>query len=99
MYETRAGYVALFGGSIEPEPEDTFELTATITNITSFVYDGDTHIVLGTDNATYPYIEGTRDWMNLTDWYSLLNLNVSDSFTATIQQVDNQFRIAAIVKN
>jgi hypothetical protein len=37
--------------------------------------------------------------MNLTDWYSLLNLNVSDSFTATIQQVDDQYRIVAIVKN
>jgi len=96
---TRAGYVALFGGSIEPELEDTFELTAAITNVTSFVYDGDTHILLGTDNATYPYIEGTRDWMNLTDWYTLLNLSVSDTFTATIQQVDEQFRIVAIVKN
>jgi hypothetical protein len=96
---TRAGYVALFGGSIEPELEDTFELTATVTNITSFVYDGDTHILLGTDNATYPYIEGTRDWMNLTDWYTLLNLSVSDSFTATIQQVDDQFQIVALAKN
>jgi hypothetical protein len=96
---TRAGYVALFGGSIEPELDDAFELTATVTNITSFVYDGDTHIVLGTDNSTYPYIEGTRDWMNLTDWYTLLNLDVSDSFTAKLQQVDDQFRIVAIVKN
>ncbi|MFW9807044.1 MAG: hypothetical protein ACFFFK_09985 [Candidatus Thorarchaeota archaeon] len=100
VYEARSQYVALFGGSIEPEPSDTFSLTATVVNKTSYVDSGDTHIVLKTDNATYTYIEGARDWMNLTDWYTLLNdINVNDSFTATIHIVGDMYRIVAIVKN
>lgn len=99
VQSTRAGYVALFGGSIGPGLDDAFELNTTVANKTSYVEDGDTHFVLGTDNSTYPYIEGARAWMNLTDWYVLLNLSPSDSFIATIQEVDGQYRIVAIVKN
>jgi len=95
---TRAGYVALFGGSIGPGPGTAFELTATVVNVTSYVEDGDTHIVLGTDNSTYAFIEGARAWMNLTDWYTLLNLNPADSFIATLQEEDGQYQIIAIVK-
>ncbi|MFW9786960.1 MAG: hypothetical protein ACFFE1_04760 [Candidatus Thorarchaeota archaeon] len=100
VYAVRSKYVELFGGTLEPEPSDTFNLTATVTSKTSYVDGGDTHIVLGTDNATYPFIEGARDWMNLTDWYTLLtDLDVTDSFTATIQKVGDMFRIIALVKN
>ncbi len=100
VYSVRSEYVELFGGSIEPEPTGTFELTASVVNKTSYVDGGDTHIVLKTDNVTYPFIEGARDWMNLTDWYTLLNdVGVGDNFTATIQIVDDMFRIIAIVKN
>lgn len=100
VYTVRTDYVELFGGSIEPEPTGTFELTASVVNKTSYVDGGDTHIVLKTDNATYPFIEGARDWMNLTDWYTLLNdIGVGDSFTATVQIVDNMYRIIAIFKN
>jgi hypothetical protein len=71
-----------------------------VVNKTSYVDGGDTHIVLKTDNVTYPYIEGARVWMNLTDWYTLLNdIGVGDNFTATIEIVDNMFRIVTIVKN
>jgi len=99
VYQTRSKYVELFGGTIEPELSDTFTLTASVVNKTSYVDSGDTHIVLKTDNATYPYIEGARDWMNLTDWYTLLNdIGVNDSFTATIQMVGEMYRIVAIVK-
>jgi hypothetical protein len=94
----RTQYVALFDGAIEPEPEGTLELSAMVVNKTSYVHDGDTHIVIGTDNSTYWYIEGTRDWMNITDWYTLISINVSEQFTATIQQVGDQFRIIAFVK-
>jgi len=100
VYAARSEYVELFGGSIEPEPSDTFSLTATVVNKTSYVDDGDTHIVLKTDNSTYQYIEGARDWMNLTDWYTLLNeIDVSESFTAIIQIVGDMYRIVAIVEN
>jgi len=94
----RADYVALFGGSIGPGPGDAIDLNATVVNVTSYVEDGDTHIVLGTDNSTYPYIEGARAWMNLTDWYTLLNLNPTDGFLASLQEIEGQYRIIAIVK-
>ena len=100
VHEARSEYIKLFGGGFEPEPSDTFNLTANVVNKTSYVDGGDTHIVLKTDNATYPYIEGARDWMNLTDWYTLLNdIGVNDSFTATIQVVGDMYRIIAIIKN
>jgi hypothetical protein len=94
----REGYITTLGGTVEG-PKDTFNLTATVVNKTQYVEQGNTHIVLGTTNSTYPYIEGARSWMNLTDWYTLLNLNVSDSFTATIHVVEGQYQIIAIVKN
>ncbi|MFW9808978.1 MAG: hypothetical protein ACFFE6_06315 [Candidatus Thorarchaeota archaeon] len=100
VHAVRSEYVALFGGSIEPEPAGTFNMTATVVNKTSYVDSGDTHIVLKTDNATYPFIEGARDWMNLTDWYTLLNdIGVGDNFTATLQILGDMFRIIAIFKN
>ncbi|MHA2151534.1 MAG: hypothetical protein ACXAAQ_06085 [Candidatus Thorarchaeota archaeon] len=100
VFSVRSDYVELFGGSIEPEPTGTFEMTASVLNKTSYVSGGNTHIVLKSDNVTYPYIEGARNWMNLTDWYTLLNdIGVGDSFTATVQIVDDMFRIIAIVKN
>ncbi len=94
----REGYVAEVGGEIIGEPSDIFTLTANVTSIASYVENGDTHIVLGTDNSTYEYIVGAKSWMNLTDWYTLLNLQVNDKFTATIQIVDGEYRITAITK-
>ncbi|MFX1605721.1 MAG: hypothetical protein ACFFDD_07425 [Promethearchaeota archaeon] len=100
VHEARSEYLGLFGGSIEPEPSDTFNLTATVVNKTSYVDNGNTHIVLKTDNITYPFIEGARSWMSLTDWYTLLNdIDVNDNFTATIQTVGDMYRIIAIAKN
>ena len=100
VYQARSEYVALFGGSVEPELSDTFNLTATVVSKAYDTVDSNLRIVLGTDNATYPYIEGARDWMNLTDWYTLLlEIDVSDSFTATVQMVGDMYRIVAIVKN
>ncbi len=99
VYSVRSAYVELLGGTIEPEPTGTFNLTANVVNKTSYVDGGNTHIVLRTNNATYPFIEGARDWMNLADWYILLNdIDVSDNFTATILIVGDMYRIIAIVK-
>jgi hypothetical protein len=99
VYAVRSEYVKLFGGSIEPEPSSAFAMSASVVNKTSYVDNGNTHIVLRTDNATIPYIEGARAWMNLTDWYTLLNeIGVGDSFTASIQIVDGMYRIVAIAK-
>jgi hypothetical protein len=95
----REGYVEAIGGELVVEPEDTFSMTANVTAISSYVEDGDTHIVLSTTNSTYEYIEGALDWMTLDHWYSLLSLEVGDNFTATIEIVGTQYRIVAIVKN
>ena len=100
VFEVRSDYVELFGGIVEVEPTDTFNMTATVASIAFDTVDSQQHVILGTDNATYPYIEGARAWMNLTDWYTLLlEIGVSDSFTATIQKVGDVYRIIAIVKN
>ncbi|MFW9962518.1 MAG: hypothetical protein ACFFCX_03080 [Candidatus Sifarchaeia archaeon] len=100
VYSVRTAYVELLGGTVEPEPTGVFNITANVVNKTSYVDGGNTHIVLKTDNATYPFIEGAREWMSLADWYTLLNdIDVSDNFTATIQIVGEMYRIIAIVKN
>ena len=92
---TREGFVALFGATLS----DVFELTANVTSMTAFVDNGDTHILLSTDNSSYLFIEGARMWMNHTDWYALLTIELGETFTATIQIVGEQHRIVAFVKN
>ncbi len=100
VFEVRSDYVELFGGVVEEEPTDTFNMTATVNSTAFDTVDSQQHVILGTDNATYPHIEGARAWMNLTDWYTLLlDIGVGDSFTATIQKVGDVYRIIAIVKN
>jgi hypothetical protein len=100
VYDVRSKYVAMFGGEIEPQPGDTFSLTANVTAKESYQLNSETHIVLRTDNSTYEFIEGAPTWMNVTDWYTLLfDLDVGDNFTATIREVNGVYRIAAIVKN
>jgi hypothetical protein len=94
----RSDYVALFGGAIE-EPSERFSVTANVTAKTTFVQDGQQHVLLQTDNTTYEFLEGTQAWMNTTDWYTLLFLGVGDNFTATILQVGDVYRIIAVVKN
>jgi hypothetical protein len=98
VYAVRSAYVGLFGGSVE-EPSETFNITANVTAKTSFVQNGQQHVLLQTDNATYEFLEGAQAWMNTTDWYTLLFLNVSDNFTATVLQAGDVYRIVAIVKN
>jgi hypothetical protein len=99
VHQVRSDYVALFGGSIEEEPSENISITANVTAKTSFVQDGQQHILLRTDNATYEYLEGAQAWMNTTNWYNLLFLDVGNSFTATILKVGDVYRIIAIVKN
>ncbi|MBN2228309.1 MAG: hypothetical protein JW779_01875 [Candidatus Thorarchaeota archaeon] len=99
VHEAREQYVALFGGMLEPEPTDTFNMTATVVDKTSFVQNNQEHVLLRTDNATYEFLEGAQAWMNTSDWYTLLFLNSTDNFTATIQEVNGVYRIIAIVKN
>jgi hypothetical protein len=94
----RSDYLALFGGAIE-EPSESFSITANITAKTTFVQDGQQHVLLQTDNTTYEFLEGAQAWMNTTDWYTLLFLGVGDNFTATILQVGDVYRIIAVVKN
>lgn len=99
VYAVRTDYIELLGGTIEEEPSDTFNITATVNAKSSFTDDGDEHIVLRTDNSTYEYLEGARSWMNTTDWYTLVFLGVGDNFTATVQVVGDICRIIAITKN
>jgi hypothetical protein len=99
VHEVRSDYVNLFGGVIEEESSNSFIITANVTAKTSFVQDGQQHVVLQTSNSTYQFLEGAQAWMNTTDWYTLLFLNVSDNFTATVLKVGDVYRIIAIVKN
>lgn len=99
VHQVRTDYVALLGGEIEEEPSDTFIITANVTGTTSFVQNSQQHVLLRTDNVTYEFLEGAQAWMNTTDWYTLLFLDVGDNFTATVLQVGDVYRIIAIVKN
>ncbi len=84
---------------VSPEPvEGAVTLNATVLNVTSYVDDGSTHIVLRTDNSTYEWIEGAKDWMPLTDWYELLSVAPGDSFTAEIEKVGVEYRIISFSK-
>ena len=100
VFEVRSDYVELFGGVIVGPEQDTFNVTASVVSKVTDIVDSNQHIILETDNATFKYIEGARAWMNLTDWYTLLlDINPTDSFTATIHKVGDVYRIVAIVKN
>ncbi|MGQ4911884.1 MAG: hypothetical protein ACP6KW_06890 [Candidatus Thorarchaeota archaeon] len=100
VYAVRSDYIALFGGEIEQQAPETFNLTATVDAKESYQQNGETHIVLRTSNSTYRYIEGIPSWMNSTSWYTLLfDIGIGDSFTATIHEVDGVYRIVAIIKN
>ncbi len=92
--QVREGYVQTVRDALHPST-GTVELSATVLNISSYVYEGDTHIVLRTDNSTYEWIEGTREWMPLDDWYELLSVRVGDGFHAVLQQMDDEYRIVA----
>ncbi|MHA1779796.1 MAG: hypothetical protein ACTSYL_02905 [Candidatus Thorarchaeota archaeon] len=85
--------------SVAPEPSSKLTLTANVLNVTSYVDEGSTHILIRTDNATYQWIEGAKNWMALNDWYTLLTVKVGDNFTATLEQVGNQYRITSFKKN
>ena len=97
----REGYVQAVEDAlgVEPEVEDIITLTANVLNVTSYVEEGATHIVLRTDNATYEWVEGVRAWMDIGDWYELLTIEVGDSFTTTIEVVEGVNRIVEFTKN
>ncbi|TFG33708.1 hypothetical protein EU527_07025 [Candidatus Thorarchaeota archaeon] len=95
----RTDYIELLGGTVEEESTGVFNITATVNAKASYTKDGQEHIVLRTDNATYEFIEGAANWMNSTDWYTLVFLGVGDSFTATVLIVGEVYRIITIVKN
>ncbi len=95
----REGYINAVGGTVIEEPTDDYQLVANVTSISSYVEDGDTHFILGTTNSTFQYIVGAKAWMNITDWYTLLNLQIGDQFTATIHEVNGEYWITAITKN
>jgi hypothetical protein len=97
----REGYIQTVKDALEigEEVSDDVQITASVLNVTSFVMEGNTHIVLRTDNASYEWLEGAAEWMNTTDWYTLLTVQVGDNFTATIQDVDGVNRIVVFSKS
>jgi hypothetical protein len=100
VYAARSAYVELMGGSLEPEPTESFNMTATVTGKEVTVSDQETRILIRTDNSTYEFIEGARSWMDTESWYTLVfDIGVGDSFTATIRVVNGINRIIAITKN
>ncbi|MFX0089247.1 MAG: hypothetical protein ACFE7S_05045 [Candidatus Hodarchaeota archaeon] len=65
----------------------------TVNNVSSYELDGDTHIVLGTNNTQYPYIEGTAEDLAPPEWYELLQTTPGDTVTVTIIKIGEVWRI------
>lgn len=68
-------------------------ITVTVSNVSSYELDGDTHVVLGTNNTQYPYVEGAAGDLTALEWYELLQTVPGDTVTATIMKVGDLWRI------
>jgi len=65
----------------------------TVNNVSSYELDGDTHIVLGTNNTQYPYIEGTAEDLAAFEWYELLQTTPGDTVIVTIIKIGEVWMI------
>jgi hypothetical protein len=81
---------------VTPTSSNQTQVTVTIKDISSYIKDGQTHLVIKTDNSTYPYIEATPTTISIDKWQALLFLKPGDKLVATIQQVGNIWTIVDI---
>ncbi|MFX0096947.1 MAG: hypothetical protein ACFE7E_04220 [Candidatus Hodarchaeota archaeon] len=84
---TQNEFIALFSSATN------VTLALTVNNVSSYELDGDTHIVLGTNNTQYPYIEGTAEDLVPTEWYELLQTTPGDTVIVTIIKIGEVWRI------
>lgn len=84
---TQNEFIALFSSITN------LTITVTVNNVSSYELDGDTHVVLGTNNTQYPYIEGTAGDLSALEWYELLQTVPGNTVTATITKVGDLWNI------
>ena len=74
------------------------ELNATVLEKYEYVYNGETHIVLGLDNDTVRYAEASPSDLNASDWYLLLSIQVGDFVWIRVQRDGDKWIIIDIRK-
>ncbi|MFQ6073834.1 MAG: hypothetical protein ACE5KC_01315, partial [Candidatus Bathyarchaeia archaeon] len=80
VWLTRTNFVKLFGIV-------TFvELDTTVANRYEYVVDGTTHVVLQTENSTYPWIEATANDLPRQQWYELLTTETGHHIVAHVEK-------------
>jgi hypothetical protein len=78
--KTRLDFINLFGVATD------VQVDATVLGKFDYVEGGTTHIVLHTDNASYPWVEATPADLTTTQWNELLATKSGDSVTARIEK-------------
>lgn len=77
---TRLDFIKLFG------VVTSVELDTTVDNRYEYVVDGTTHVVLHTENNTYPWIEATANDLPRQKWYELLSTEGGHHIMAQIEK-------------
>ena len=62
------------------------ELEATVLGKHEYVEDGTTHVVLNTNNGTYPWIEATSEDLQSQEWYELLSTEPGQRIKVNIEK-------------
>ena len=62
------------------------ELEATVLGKHEYVKDGTTHVVLNTNNSTYPWIEATPEDLPSQQWYELLSTEPGQRIMVNIEK-------------
>jgi len=87
--ETRLDFTRLFGAVTY------VRLVTTVLDKQEYVRDGTTHVVLHTENSTYPWIEATSNDLPSQQWYELLSTKASDQITANIEKREEIWTIVS----
>lgn len=85
--QTRLNFIKLFGDNATSLPE----LDATVINKYEYVQDGSTHIVLHTDDDTYPWIEATSTNLSAQEWNQLLSTQPNQQVIARIEKIGDRY--------
>jgi len=78
--ETRLDFIRLFGAVTY------VRLDTTVLNKTEYVRDGTTHVILHTNNSTYPWIEATPNDLPSQQWYELLITEKGNHIIANVEK-------------
>jgi len=80
VQSTRLDFIKLFGVVA------FVELDTAVDNRYEYVVDGTTHVVLHTENSTYPWIEATANDLPQRQWYELLSTEKGHHIMARIEK-------------